>query len=200
MSVNLDRSRLLRVVAFAFVVDTAHEGVIDAHDFPRSGQLASRALSACHPLSYTACTALRQDVDKLLPNDLKLRAADSKLQTGDSKLQTGDSWLRIVDFTLPPVGSERRLDVTKLRMGDLTVKRPRGSSISTIRSFKLAIRSFKSAIRNVPQWHAGVTSAYSSVISSTQNPKQNTQTEERRVPSWPDSQRGKTTLPSWPKT
>ena len=95
MSVNLDRSRLLRVVAFAFVVDTAHEGVIDAHDFPRSGQLASRALSACHPLSYTACTALREHLDKLLPNDLKLRA-------DDSKLQIGDSWLRIVDFTLPP--------------------------------------------------------------------------------------------------
>jgi len=200
MRVNLEQSRLLRVVAFAFVVDTAHEGVIDAHDFPRSGQLASRALSACRSLSYTACTALREHVDKLLPNDLKLRADDSKLQNGDSKLQIGNSRLRIVDLTLSPAGSGHHLDVTKLRMGDSSVKLARGSSVSPIRSFKLAIRSFKSAIRNVPQWHAGVTPAYSSVISSTQNLKPNIQIQEKRVQSWPDSQHGKTTLPSWPKT
>ena len=146
MRVNLDRSPLLRLVAYALVVNMPHEGVMDADGFPHGGQLTSRALSVCHSLSYTACTALRHDVHKLLPNDLKRRADDSKLQTGDSKLQIGDSRLRFVDLTLSPAGSGHQLDVKKRRMGDSSVKLARGSSVSPNRSFKLAIRSFKSAI------------------------------------------------------
>jgi len=119
-----------QVVAFALVVDAPYEEVIDVDDFPRSGLLASRALSACNPLSYTIWMALRQDVDKLCIDDSKFQINDSTLQIGDSTLQIGDSTLRIVDLTLPPAGSDRRLDVTKLRIGDLTLKRPRGSSIS----------------------------------------------------------------------
>jgi hypothetical protein len=130
-----------------------HEGVIDADDFPGSGQLAARALSACHPLSYTTCTALRQDVDKLCIDDSKLQIDDSTLRIGDSTLQIGDLRPRIVDLTLLRASSNRRLDVTTRWIVDLTDLPPCRRSISTSRSFKLVIRSFESAIRNVPQWH-----------------------------------------------
>jgi hypothetical protein len=132
---------------------TDHEGLIDDHDVRRSGRLASPVLSACHSLSYTTCTAFRYDVNKLeitdftlQIDDFTLQIGDLTLQIGDSTLQIGDFTLRIVDFTLPRAGSDRRLDVTKLRMGDSIEKRPRGSSISAIRSFKSTIRSFKSVI------------------------------------------------------
>jgi hypothetical protein len=130
-----------------------NEGFIDDHDVRRSGNPASCGLSACHSLSYTICTALRRDVDtlhiddsKLQIDDFTLQIGDSTLQTGDSKLQIGNSKLQIVDFTVRRAGSDRRLDLTKLRMGDSIEKRPRGSSISAIRSFKSTIRSFKSVI------------------------------------------------------
>jgi len=127
--------------------------LIDDHDVRRSGNLASRGLSACHSLSYIIGTALRQDVGKLYIDDSKfqiddftLQIGDLTLQTGDSKLQIGNSKLQIVDFTVRRAGLDRRLDVTKLRMGDSIEKRPRGSLKSAIRSFKSTIRSFKSAI------------------------------------------------------
>ena len=152
-----------QVVAYSHVVDMAHEGVIDADDFPRSGQLTSHALSACHSMSYTICTASRQDVNKLCVADSKLQIDDSTLQIGDSTLRIGDSTLqigdsrpRIVDLTLLRASSNRRLDVTTRWIIDLTDRPPGRTSISTIRNFKSAIRSFRLAIRNVPQWHMRV--------------------------------------------
>ncbi|KPJ92262.1 MAG: hypothetical protein AMS18_07750 [Gemmatimonas sp. SG8_17] len=115
-----------------------------------------------------------QDVDEHHIADSKLQIVGSALQIGDSKLQIGDSRLRIVDFNFPRAGLDRQLDVTTLQMVDSIVERPRRSSISTIRSFKLAIRSFKSAIRNVPQRHAAVESVCKNVVPSSQNPKSKT--------------------------
>ena len=155
-----------QVVAYSHVVDMAHEGVIDADDFPRSGQLTSHALSACHSMSYTICTASRQDVNKLCIADSKLQIGDSTLRIGDSTLQIGDSRPRIVDLTLLRASSNRRLDVTTRWIVDLTDRPPGRTSISTIRNFKSAIRSFRLAIRNVPQWHASVKSPSRSVIQA----------------------------------
>ncbi len=180
-----------QVVAYAPVVDTPYEGVIDADDFPRSDRLTSCALSACHSLSYTTCTALRQDGDKLCIDDSKfqiddstLQIGDSTLRIGDSTLQIGDSRLRIGDLTLLRASSNRRLDVRTRWIVDLTDLPPCRRSISTIRNFKSAIRSFKSTIRNVPQWHASVTPAYRSVIPSTRSRKPKHTTCDTRTARW----------------
>jgi hypothetical protein len=128
-------------------------GVIDENHFPRSGRLASRALTACHSLRYTICVALRQDVDKLRIDDSKFQTDDSRLQIGDftlqigdSTLQIGDSTLQIGDLTLPQGSSKRRIDVTTRWIVDLDDLPPFQSLKSTIRNFKLAIRSFKLVI------------------------------------------------------
>jgi hypothetical protein len=132
---------------------TDNEGLIDDHAFRRSGNLASRDLSGCHSLSYTTWTALRQDVDKLHVddskfqiNDFTLQIGDFTLQIGDSTLQIGDFTLRIGDFTLPRASSNRRIDVTKRWIVDLTDLPPFLSLKSTIRNLKSTIRSFKSVI------------------------------------------------------
>jgi hypothetical protein len=153
------------------LIDIDDERLIDEVDFPRSGQLTSHALSACHSLSYTTYAALRQDVNKLgiddsklQIDDLTLQIDDLTLQIGDSTLQIGDSTLQIVDLTLLPTSSKRRIDVTTRWIVDINDLPPCRKSISTIRNFKSTIRSFKSAIRNVPQWHTSVTSPSRSVI------------------------------------
>ena len=68
-------------------------------------------LCDCVTISYAARPVSRHDVNKL-------QIDDSTLQIDDSTLQIGDSRFRIVDLTLLRAGSDRRLDVTKLRIGD----------------------------------------------------------------------------------
>ena len=158
-----------RLPVYVDSIDTRDQDVMREIDIPHTVASDIGDLSNCTAPSYGPRAELRRSGNESCPNDSKFQIADSKLQTGDSKLQIGDSWLRIGDFTFPPAGLEHRLDVTELRMGDLSVKRPRRGSISTLRSFKLAIRSFKSAIRSVPQRHYSFESRSRSVIRSAAN-------------------------------
>jgi len=70
-----------RLSADVDLIDIDDERSIDEVDFPRSGHPTSRALSACHSLSYTTCTVFRQDVNKLCIDDSKLQIGDSKCAT-----------------------------------------------------------------------------------------------------------------------